>query len=124
MFRFLLLAALVLATGAAASAQTAPAKRPTTKPVARTHRSAAKPAAPLPAKPEAPAPAVRRPTGSTATADGKGQGVYAAPGDAVQVQSGQVESYRGEAPAQNPRKPIGNTLGSGTGRPAKRNARK
>ena len=114
MFRSLLLATLVLAAGATASAQTAPAKRPTAKPVAHKPKVTRKTAAVIrPAKPDGPAPTVQRPGGSTATADGKGQGVYAAPGEAVQVQTGQVESYRGEAPSQNPRKPASNTLGSG-----------
>jgi hypothetical protein len=36
--------------------------------------------------------------GSTANADGKGQGVYAAPGQPVNVQSTKVEGYDGPAP--------------------------
>ena len=112
----------MLATGADATAQTTPAKRATAKKTTRptARKPARKPASTtLAAKPEAPEAGVRRPTGSTATADGKGQGVYAAPGTAVQVQSGTTDPYRGKAPAENPRTgAAGNTLGSGSSRPA------
>ena len=129
MFRSFLLAALLLAAGADATAQTAPTKRTTAKKPVR--RTAAKPArkpanTTLAPKPEAPDPGISRPTGSTATADGKGQGVYAAPGTAVQVQTGTTAPYRGEAPAQNPRPDAaGNTMGSGSApaRPASNSTR-
>lgn len=122
MFRTLLSFLLLLAVAAETSAQTTPAGATTTtatKTTARTRTTTRRPvkkarrtivrktttrsvgaaSSPAPAAGERTAigPGGNGAVGSSATADSKGENVYAAPGMPVHVQTGKVESYNGRA---------------------------
>ena len=123
MFRTLLSFLLLLAVAAETSAQTTPAGATTTtatktttartrtttrRPVKKarrtivrktTTRSVGATSSPAPAAGERTAigPGGNGAVGSSATADSKGENVYAAPGMPVHVQTGKVEPYNGRA---------------------------
>lgn len=123
MFRTLLTLLVALAIAAEASAQSAPAattkttvrtktavrrpaaktKRTTTHKATKTVRTANTTAQPAPEYGTRTdiGPGGNGATGSTESADGKGQGVYAAPGMPVNVDNPKkVEGYNGPAPAR------------------------
>ena len=115
MNRSLSSALLVLAT-LAATAQTAPhatKKTTTPRPIMRRNPRHPAPGAAKSTPAVAPRPTTAAPadgsfgngaTGSSANADGKGQGVYAAPGMAVDVTpSKEVGSYKGTAEKAAPK---------------------
>lgn len=121
MFRTLLSFLLLLAVAAETSAQTTPAGATTTtatkttartrtttrRPVKKARRTMVRktttrrvgatsaPARPAVAERTAIGPGGNGAVGSSATADSKGENVYAAPGMPVNVQTGKVESYNG-----------------------------
>ncbi|MDO7845400.1 hypothetical protein Q5H92_03455 [Hymenobacter sp. M29] len=112
MLRSLLSALLALALVAEAAAQSAPATKTTTK--AKTTKTSTRPAATRnttmkPAAASAPnsggrndiGPGGNGAVGSTESADGKGQSIYAAPGMPVNVDNPKkVQGYNGPAPAR------------------------
>jgi hypothetical protein len=103
---------LVLAVVASAAAQTAPVKK-TTKTRATTTRSTTMQnqaaTKPTPGGRNDIGPGGNGAVGSTESADGKGQGVYAAPGMPVNVDNPKkVEGYNGPAPTTKSR--TGTTL--------------
>lgn len=119
MFRTLLSCLLLLAFATEASAQTTPLTPPapapmrhTTQQKTTTHRTTSKPrhtivrktstqkvgmAAPA-TRPGAEDSRQRAATATPGSASGKGQGMYAAPGEPVDIQNGATTGYDGAAP--------------------------
>ncbi|GAB3875743.1 hypothetical protein GCM10028824_31890 [Hymenobacter segetis] len=111
MIRSVLTLILALAIAAEASAQTAPATKTAARKTTTTRKTTAKKmvtrnttARPAPAETGGrtkTGPAGNGSVGSTESADGKGQSVYAAPGMPVNVDNPKkVEGYNGPAPAR------------------------
>jgi hypothetical protein len=94
MFRFLLSGLLVLACAADALAQTTPPAPATT--THHTTQHTTKKVGVL-APTARPAAVVQRQTAAADPASGKGQGVYAAPGEPVNIKSGATMGYDGPA---------------------------
>lgn len=121
MFRTLFPCLLLLALAASASAQTTPVTHPTAThkkttvrhPAAKSRTTVRKTST---KKVGTTAPATSdtsrmgEATGSTASADGKGQGVYAAPGEPVIIQTTPVQGYDGPATGHGKTKKTPTTL--------------
>jgi hypothetical protein len=111
MFRFLLSGLLVLACAADALAQTTPpapatttrhttqhtTRRTTSMPRRTTVRKTTTKKVGVLAPTARPAAVVQRQTAAADPASGKGQGVYAAPGEPVNIKSGATMGYDGPA---------------------------
>lgn len=108
MLRSVLSALALLAVVATASAQTTPVKKTTkTRTAATRSTTAQRQAAPPMAAPAASSGQNASPASSVESAD-KGQNIYAAPGQPINVQSGPVGPYDGKA--ASPKTSKGTTL--------------